>query len=137
VGVILDSSVLIAGERRGASVWDVLERVQTVCGRTVAALSAATAVELTHGIYRAKADADRLRRQNFVEELYQAVAVYPLTLEVARLAGRIHGEQMGRGVRIDFPDLIIGATVLYLGFDVATLNVKHFRLIPGLKIVTL
>jgi hypothetical protein len=34
-------------------------------------------------------------------------AVHPLTLEVARLAGRIHGEQMGQGVSIDFPDLII------------------------------
>jgi predicted nucleic acid-binding protein len=137
MGIILDSSILIAGERCGDSVWEVLERVQTVCGRTVAALSAATAVELTHGIYRARADSDRLRRQNFVEELYQAVPVYPLTLEVARLAGRIHGEQMGLGVSIDFPDLIIGATALHLGFDVVTLNVKHFRLIPGLKTVTL
>jgi len=54
------------------------------------------------------------------------LAVHPLTLEVARLAGRIHGEQMGRGVSIDFPDLLIGATALHLGFDVATLNVKHF-----------
>jgi predicted nucleic acid-binding protein len=63
--------------------------------------------------------------------------VHPLTLEVARLAGRIHGEQMGRGVAIDFPDLIIGATALHLGFDVATLNVKHFQAIPGLKVVTL
>ena len=137
MGVILDSSVLIAGERRGNSVAEILNHVQSVCGATVAALSAATAVELTHGIYRAKTDFDRLRREEFVEELFQAVAVHPLTLEVARLAGRIHGEQMGRGIGIDFPDLIIGATALHLGFDVVTLNVKHFRLIPGLKIVTL
>lgn len=33
---------------------EVLERVETVCGKTVAALSAATAVELAHGIYRAR-----------------------------------------------------------------------------------
>jgi predicted nucleic acid-binding protein len=65
------------------------------------------------------------------------VAVHPLTLEVARLAGRIHGEQMGQGVSIDFPDLLIGATALHLGFDVATINVKHFRAIPGLTVVTL
>jgi tRNA(fMet)-specific endonuclease VapC len=58
-------------------------------------------------------------------------------LDVARLAGRIHGEQMGQGVSIDFPDLIIGATALHLGFDVVTLNEKHFQKIPGLKIVTL
>jgi predicted nucleic acid-binding protein len=137
MGVILDSSVLIAGERRGDSVWEILERVQAVCGATVAALSAATAVELTHGIYRARTSADRLRRENFVEELYLAVAVYPLTLDVARLAGRIHGEQMSQGIGIDFPDLIIGATALHLGFDVATLNVKHFQRIPGLTVVTI
>ena len=62
------------------------------------------------------------RRQSFVEELFQAVAVHPLTLEVARLAGRIHGEQMDRGISIDFPDLIIGATALHLSFQVVTVN---------------
>ena len=97
MGVILDSSILIAGERRRDSVWEILERVESACGKTVSALSAVTAVELTHGIYRAKSDADRERRQAFCEELYQAVAVHPLTLEIARLAGRIHGEQMGGG----------------------------------------
>jgi len=53
MGVILDSSILIAGERRRDSVWEILERVEAVCGKTTAALSAVTAVELTHGIYRA------------------------------------------------------------------------------------
>ena len=98
MGVILDSSILIAGERRQDSVSEILERVETVSGRTTAALSTVTAVELTHGICRAKTDADRKRRETFVEELFHAVAAYPLTLEVARLAGRIHGEQMSQGV---------------------------------------
>ena len=137
MGVILDSSILIAAERTKESVWEVLERVEAVCGKTTAAISAVTAVELTHGIYRAKTDSSRKRREAFVEGLFQAVAVHPLTLEVARLAGRIHGEQMGRGIGIDFPDLLIGATALHLGFGVATLNVKHFQLIPGLTVVAL
>ena len=137
MGVILDSSILIAGERRRDSVWEVLERVEAACGKTTAALSAVTAVELTHGIYRAKTDTDRERRETFVEELYQAVAVHPLTLEVARLAGRILGEQMGQGVSIAFPDLLIGATALHLGFDVVTLNERHFQMIPGLNVLSL
>ena len=33
MGVILDSSILIAGERRKDSVAEVLERVQAVCGK--------------------------------------------------------------------------------------------------------
>jgi len=94
MGVILDSSVLIAGERRRDSLWEILERVEARCGETAAALSAVTAVELTHGIYRAKTEADRKRRETFVEELFLAVSVHPLTLEVARLAGRIHGERL-------------------------------------------
>jgi len=137
MGVILDSSVLIAGERRNDSVWEILERVEGVCGRTSAALSTVTAVELTHGVYRARIEADRKRRETFVEELFRAVAVHPLSLEVARLAGRVHGEQMGHGVSIDFPDLIIGATALYLGFDVVTLNVRHFQMIPRLNVISI
>jgi predicted nucleic acid-binding protein len=77
------------------------------------------------------------RHETFVEELFQAVAVHPLTLEVARLAGRIHGEQMGQGVRIHFPDLIIGATALHLGFAVVTLNVRHFQVLPAVSVVQL
>jgi predicted nucleic acid-binding protein len=32
--------------------------------------------------------------------------------------------------------LAIGVTALHLGFDVATLNIRHFQKIPGLKIVS-
>jgi len=83
MGLILDSSLLIAGERRAQRVWDILERVQAVQKEAEAALSAVTIVELTHGIYRAKSEADAQRRRAFVEELCQAVPVQPLTLEIA------------------------------------------------------
>ena len=45
MGLILDSSILIASERRRDTVWDVLQRVEAVCGKTTAALSAVTAAE--------------------------------------------------------------------------------------------
>jgi predicted nucleic acid-binding protein len=41
------------------------------------------------------------------------------------------------GFILSFEDLVIGVTALQLGFEVATLNVKHFERIPGLKLVTL
>ena len=53
MGLILDSSVLIAGERRNESVRDILERVRANLGETETALSVVSVVELTHGIYRA------------------------------------------------------------------------------------
>jgi len=58
-------------------------------------------------------------------------------LQIAQLAGQIEGEQAARGIRIGFEDLVIGATAMHLDFDVATLNVKHFEKIPGLRIVAL
>ncbi len=137
MGLILDSSILIAGERRGESVRDILKRVQVRHGETEAGLSAVTIVELTHGIYRAKSDTDRDRRRAFTEELCRDMAVYPLTLEVAQLAGRVEGEQAAHGVSIAFEDLLIGTTALHLGYGLATLNVRHFQLIPGLSVVQL
>ena len=70
MGIILDSSVLIAGERRGRSIREILQQVKASQGEAEAALSAVTVVELTHGIYRARTDADRKRRQAFAEEVF-------------------------------------------------------------------
>jgi predicted nucleic acid-binding protein len=81
MGVILDSSILIAAERGGESVRQILSRVRSALGETESGLSAVTAVELTHGIYRAKAEADRERRRSFTEELFRDVPVHPITLE--------------------------------------------------------
>ena len=80
MGVILDSSVLIAGERRSENVRQILKRVHTACGDTVSALSVITIVELTHGIYRAQNDTDRQRRRAFVEELRRDMVVHPISV---------------------------------------------------------
>jgi predicted nucleic acid-binding protein len=65
------------------------------------------------------------------------LAVHPVTLEVAQLAGKIEGEQAAHGISIAFEDLLIGGTALHLGYSVATLNARHFRLIPSLSVVQL
>ena len=135
MGLILDSSILIAGERRGETVRQVIERVRVACGDQESALSAVSIIELTHGIYRAQTDAQRQRRKAFADELARDLIVHPLSLAIAQLTGRIEGEQAAKGISIAVEDLIIGATALHLGFDVATLNVKHFQLIPGLSVV--
>jgi tRNA(fMet)-specific endonuclease VapC len=88
MGLILDSSILVAAERVGESVGAILKRVQTTQGETESGLSVVTIVELTHGIYRAKSDADRERRRAFTEELCRDVTVHAVTLEVAQLAGK-------------------------------------------------
>ena len=135
MGIVLDTSVLITGERRGEGVQAIIQRVLTIQGEQDAALSVVTLVELTHGIYRARTDADRERRRAFAQELRRDVAVIPVTAEIAELAGRIEGEQAARGISIAFEDLLIGATALHMNYAVVRLNLRHFQMIPSLSVV--
>jgi predicted nucleic acid-binding protein len=91
VGLILDSSVAIAAERRGDTVQALLKRAIDAAGDQEAALSTIAVIELVHGIHRADTAERRARRESFVEELLAAVAVYPLTTDAARLA--LDGEE--------------------------------------------
>jgi tRNA(fMet)-specific endonuclease VapC len=136
MGLILDSSVVIAAERRGDTPEQLLQQVIGLAGNQEAALSAVGLTELVHGIYRADTTERRLRRQQFIEELRVGLTVYPYTDQTALLAGKIDGEQTAKGVIIPFTDLLIGATALTLGYSVLTVNVRHFNLIPGLTLVS-
>ena len=135
MGLILDSSILVAGERQHETVAQILRRIRTWQGDVESALSVGTIVELTHGIYRAKTDADRARRRAFCNELRGDMVVHPVTVEIAELAGQIEGQQAAAGFSIAFEDLLIGVTALHLGYSLATLNVRHFQAIPGLQIL--
>jgi hypothetical protein len=46
---------------------------------------------------------------------------------LARLAGRIEGQQEAMGIQFAFEDLLISATALHLGYEVATLNLRDFE----------
>jgi predicted nucleic acid-binding protein len=124
-------------ERRGESAHAALNRIRLNYQDPDLGISTVSAVELTHGIHRARTGDQRTRRRAFAAELFEILVVYPLTLEIAQLAGRIEGEQAAMGNVIAFEDLIIGATALHLGFEVATLNRRHFERIPGLTITEL
>jgi len=134
MGLILDSSVVIAAERRGDTVEQFIERVINATGDQDAALSAIGLTELIHGLYRAKTSAMRLRRESFLTELLADLTVYPYTKETAMVAGKLDGEQQSKGVVIPFGDLLIGATALSLGYSVLTVNLRDFRRIPGLSV---
>lgn len=135
MGVILDSSVVIAAERRRERVAALIEKVIQTAGDQEAALSAIGLTELVHGIYRAQSAEIRRHREAFIHELLADVPVYPYTNEAALVAGQIDGEQQSRGVVIPLADLLIGATALSLRYDVLTANPRDFDRIPGLKVI--
>lgn len=135
LGLILDSNMVIAGERHGSTVRQILEQFRMSYGEIEVGFSVVTLVELTHGVQRAVTEERRQRRQAFVDEPIRDVPVHPVTVETARIAGRIEGAQAAQGVTIAFEDLLIAATALQLGFGVVTSNVRHFEVVPGLKVV--
>lgn len=137
MGIIVDSSVIITAERRGHSVRQILEQVKASQGEIEIGVSVVTVAELVHGAYRAKTPEQQQGRLAFIERLCQDVPVHPVTLDIARLAGRIEGQQEAKGIRVSFEDLLIGTTALHLSYSVATLNLRHFQQIPGLSIVQL
>jgi predicted nucleic acid-binding protein len=137
MGLILDSSVIIAAERRGETVEQLIGGILRATGDQDAALSAVGLTELVHGIYRAPTPEIRSRREAFLNELLADLTVYPYTRETALLAGRLDGEQQSRGIVIPFADLLIGATALSLHYSVLTVNVRHFERIPGLPVMKL
>jgi predicted nucleic acid-binding protein len=78
-GIDPRSNVVIAAERQGHTVRQILEHFTTVYGEIEIGLSVVTVVELTHGIQRAKLEERRQRRQAFVDELIRDVPVHPVT----------------------------------------------------------
>jgi hypothetical protein len=90
MGLILDSSVVIAAERRGDTVTALLKQIAAATGDQRAVLSAVGVTELAHGIYRAQTPEVRNRREAFIRELLRTrVAVPPRPLPPLRPPLRI------------------------------------------------
>ncbi len=134
MGLILDSSVAIAGERRGLPAEGMLAAIREIAGPEEIGLSVVSVMELEHGVWRAKEPARASRRRHFLEDLIANLPVYPITTELARKAGRIDAEQQAQGISIASQDLLIGVTALDLDYAVVTHNVRHFAMIPNLVV---
>lgn len=134
MGLILDSSVLIAAERKGQNARQALTEIAVRAAGEDVAMSVVTLIELAHGVARANTPQRKAMRQQFLNELIAALPVHPVTVPVALKAGQIDGENTAQGVRVALSDLLIGVTALELGYRVATANVRHFQMVPGLGI---
>ena len=137
LGLVLDSSVLIAAERRKLTPHQAIETVQETVGEIPIVLCSLTVAEIGHGIYRATTTEIRDRRRAFLDELKATVSIHPVTGATAEIVARIGGEQAAKGINLPLGDLIIGACALELGYAVGTNNIRDFRRIPGLAIFQL
>ena len=125
MGTLIDTSVLIEIERR----WPTLDVNQDV------AIAAITASQLLHGVLRSDA-AHRAQRESFVEAVIATVPTIPFSLRIARVHAGLWAQLAARHRTIAPHDLIVAATAISLGWDLATFDRRHFSGVPGLRLAT-
>lgn len=130
MAIIVDSGVVIAGERGTLD----LERWLDSQADQQIAVAAITVAELWHGVERATA-AYRTKREQYVENVLATVEIVPYTAQTARQHARLWAYLESTGQMIGDYDLIVAATALEWGGDVATLNKHHFSVVRGLNVI--
>ena len=131
MGLILDTSVIIAAERKKFDLDGLLEAHADEPVR----IAALTASELLHGWERAPAGVRRDRRRQFVESVLKILPTVPFDLECARVHARIWSRLEEQGQLIGAHDLLIAATCVCRGDSIATLNGREFSRIVELEVV--
>jgi predicted nucleic acid-binding protein len=134
LGLILDSSVLIAAERGAQPVAMLLRTIKAATGPTEVMISAISVIEVAHGMWRANSQELADRRRIYLQEVFSAISVQSFTKEMGERAARIDAESRKAGIVIPLADLQIGVAALEPGYAVATHNARHFRMIPNLDV---
>jgi tRNA(fMet)-specific endonuclease VapC len=130
MAIILDADIIISGEKGNFDLraW-LASRLDDQFE-----VAAITVAELWHGVERATGS-HRLKRQRYLEAIVNSLLVIPYTEQTAYEHARIWADVDSRGKMIGFYDLIVAATALERGSQVATFNKRHFSQINGLSIV--
>jgi predicted nucleic acid-binding protein len=135
VGLIVDSTIFIAAERKGIRATQALSEIELRFPGEAAAVSVITLAELAHGAARANTPQRAQARWQFIREIRTAFPLLPVTADAAIQAGEMDGLNRSRGIIVGFADLLIAATALGFGYSIATANVRHFKMIPGLSVI--
>jgi len=130
MAIILDSDVIIQGEKGRFDLegWLASRAADTF------EISAVSIAELWHGVERGKG-VNRVERLNYLQTVLKPLAIIPYTEQTAYEHARIWAELEASGKMIGYYDLIVAATALERGSQLATFNKRHFVHIRGLHIV--
>lgn len=130
MGLILDSSVLIASER---GKFDLPSLFRARSGKEFF-IAAITASELLHGVERANTPERREKRSLHVEGVLQRLPIIDFELSIARRHARLWAGLEAAGKIIGPHDMLIAATAIEHDHTLATLNEGEFSNVPGLML---
>jgi predicted nucleic acid-binding protein len=130
MAIILDADVIIRGEKGSFD----LERWLAGRADDEFALAAITLAELWHGVERATGP-HRAKRERYLSALVERLPVIPYTAETALVHARIWAQLTAAGRLIGYYDLMVAATALEQGHQVATFNRRHFEAVADLSVI--
>jgi tRNA(fMet)-specific endonuclease VapC len=130
MAIILDADVIIGGEK---GLFDLAAWAASR-PRDQFEIAAITVAELWHGVERAS-EPHKRRRRKYLEAIVSALPVVPYTEQTAYKHARLWAELQAVGKMIGAYDLIVAATALERGSQVATFNTRHFSIIKGLQVI--
>jgi tRNA(fMet)-specific endonuclease VapC len=130
MGLILDTSILIAAERQRFRLPEFFAAYPAE-GFFIASI---TASELLHAVERAIPPERKIVRSALVEQFLINLEVLDFDLSVARRHAGIWAFLERNGLMIGPYDLIIAATALACNHRLATLNLNEFRRVPSLQL---
>lgn len=131
MGLILDTSVIVAGERGTVRLEAMLESL----GDEPVAIAAITASELLHGAHRGADAGVRARRAAFAEAVLELVPVLAFGVPEARRHAQLWAELLATGAVIGPHALLVSATALARGYGVATMSEREFARVAGLRVL--
>ncbi len=130
MAIILDADVIIRGEKGtfDLQLWVAARPDEQF------EVAAVTVAELWHGVERATG-AHRAKRQHYLQTVLASLPVIPYTEQTAYEHARVWAKLKSSGKMFGYYDLIVAATALERGSEVATFNQRHFAQVKGLKVI--
>jgi len=132
VGLVIDTSALVAIERAGSEWAAALEE----SGDQPVAVPAAVYGELLVGVALEKTRKRAARRRARIDALVALTGVVEFDAAIAERWAELFAALSRRGRMIPSNDLAVAATARHLGYAVLVGpdDEKHFRGVPGLRI---
>jgi len=124
--ILLDTSVLIDYFRKKRRETSFFYQLASISNNFC--ISVITHYEISCGI--------NLQQDSFWSSFFTDIINVPYNTSLNLTAVRVTKDLKKNRKSIEFKDLIIGSTALHHNYQLATINVKHFEYIDGLKLIT-
>ncbi len=129
--ILFDTSMIIGYLRGKSECKSAVDAVRT--GKIIGFISSITIFELYTGAFLSSDTAEGLRDVREILSWFQP----PIVLDdsIAQKSAYLYGQLRKKNQLIELNDLFIASTAIITGLPVQTLNLSHFKRVPGLKLI--